>query len=147
MANVANNFLQYGINARSAYSVNNAANAPAIGNWTAVKVDAFRAASSGFAAQLYTDGQGNYRVAMRGTDELRGDLPPDVALATGRWHGQMTDAIRFMNHVNHGVRSCNQTNHQLTSNHGETLANRISRRAVPRHLAWRQARSHFSLRC
>ena len=96
MANVANNFLQYGINARSAYSVNNAANAPAIGNWTAVKVDAFLATTSGFAAQLYTDGQGNYRVAMRGTDELRGDLPPDVALATGRWHGQMTDAIRFM---------------------------------------------------
>ena len=44
---------------------------------------------------------------------------------------------------NTGVRSCNQAKHQLTSSHGKTLANRIPRRAVPPHVARRQARSHL----
>ena len=36
-----------------------------------------------------------------------------------------------------GIRSRNQTNPQLILTHGKTLANRISRRAIPRHLARR----------
>jgi hypothetical protein len=42
-----------------------------------------------------------------------------------------------------GVRSCNQANPQLISSHVKTLANRISWRAIPRHLAWGSTRSHL----
>lgn len=40
------------------YTGSNRSDAPAVNGWTAVKVDAFKATSSDFAAQAYTDGQG-----------------------------------------------------------------------------------------
>ena len=51
-----------------------------------------------------------------------------------RGHAEKHGVKRSMKH---GVRSCNQTNPQLIFTHGKTLANRIFRRAVPRHLARR----------
>lgn len=100
MANVAQNLLQYTTNAMVAYRSNNAATGPVSAGWTAVKVDAFVPSTTGFAAQLMTDGQGHYRIAMRGTDSVNplnpnSDLSLDAALAAGKWHPQMDDAIRF----------------------------------------------------
>ena len=95
MTNVTDKFLDYGVNASTAYGTNNSATAPVVNGWKPVEVTRFTATSTGFAAQLYTDGAGHYRVAMRGTDG-KDDVPPDWALATGQWHPQLTDAVRFM---------------------------------------------------
>jgi hypothetical protein len=98
-SNVADKFLEFAVNADAAYGTNNSATAPAVNGWTAVKVDAFRASSPDFAAQLYTDGQGNYRGGIRGSDfsNVAGDLRRvDAALAAGKWDPQLTDAIRFV---------------------------------------------------
>jgi len=56
-------------------------------------VQEFRASSAGFAAQLYTDGEGRFRIAIRGTDEPFGDIfGADRKLALGAWHAQLDDA-------------------------------------------------------
>jgi hypothetical protein len=68
MSNVAQNLLQYTTNAMAAYGSNNAASGAMPAGWTAVRVDRFEASTTGFAGQLMTDGQGNYRIAIRGTD-------------------------------------------------------------------------------
>lgn len=100
MANVAQNLLQYTTNAMVAYRSNNAATGAMPAGWAAVKVERFDAQTTGFAAQLMTDGQGHYRIAMRGTDSVNplnpnSDLSLDAALAAGKWHPHMDDAIRF----------------------------------------------------
>lgn len=66
MTNVTDKFLEYGVNARTAYGTNNSATAPAVNDWTAVKVKRFFASSAGFAAQFCTDSADNYRVASPG---------------------------------------------------------------------------------
>ena len=99
--NVANQFFDYAVNARSSYSPTamNSGSAPAVNGWTAVKVEKFRADSPDFSAQMYTDGQGNYRFSMRGseTSNYAGDFrTADVALMAGKWDAQLADGIRFV---------------------------------------------------
>ena len=99
MANVANQFSTYYNFSAAAYNTYNQSTGRSIAGWTPVRVDTFSASDPYFAAQLYTDGAGHYRVAMRGseaTDKLADFRTADLALAAGQWHGQLTDAVNFV---------------------------------------------------
>lgn len=51
--------------------------------------------------------------------------------------GSGFDAIVWRGRAgNIGVRSCITTSEPLASSHGKTFANRVTRRAVPRHFSW-----------
>jgi hypothetical protein len=124
MSNVAQNLLQYTTNAMAAYGSNNAASGAMPAGWTAVKVDAFNPSTTGFAGQLMTDGQGNYRISIRGTDSWNplnpaNELSLNAAYATGKWHAQMDDAIRFTGEAmkqireTQGLRSVDQVRSRL----------------------------------
>jgi hypothetical protein len=98
-------FESYAPHAYQAYETNNQATGPAVDGWPPVRVDQFRPSSPYFAAQLSTDGQGHYRVAFRGSNELADFvgipylLPgsgADFLLAHGAWTTQQSDAIRFV---------------------------------------------------
>jgi hypothetical protein len=79
----------------SGYQGSNRDDAPAVNGWTAVRVDTFNASSSDFAAQAYTDGQGHYKVSIRPSSTLGDWTGTNVAIGTGQWHPEFTDAIRF----------------------------------------------------
>lgn len=99
--NVSNQFFDYAVNARASYSPDavNSASAPAVNGWTAVEVSKFFKTSPDFSAQMYTDGQGNFRFSMRGseTSNYAGDFRvADAALMVGKWDAQLADGIRFV---------------------------------------------------
>ncbi len=92
-------FLPYAANAGAAYDTNNSATAAVVNGWRPIEVTRFHATSSDFAAQLYTDSAGHYRIGMRGSElsNFAGDFRrADAALAAGQWDPQLTDAIRFV---------------------------------------------------
>jgi hypothetical protein len=100
MPTVSDNFLGYALNARATsvtqgYTGSNRADAPAVNGWNAVKVDAFLRTSSDFAAQAYTDGNGNFRISIRPSQTVGDWTSTNTALTAGKWNAELTDAIRF----------------------------------------------------
>ena len=79
-----------------------------------------------FAGQTY--------VSMRGTE-------PNVFSGQGADLRACADLASSCKNI--GVRSCITTSELLASSHGKTFANRVTRRAVPRHFSWGQARGDF----
>lgn len=74
MPTVSDNFLGYALNARATsgtqgYTGSNRADAPAVNGWNAVEVQRFDASSSNFAAQAYTDGNGNFNTITKTMEE------------------------------------------------------------------------------
>lgn len=99
VTDVAAQFLPFATNAGAAYGTNNSATAPVVNGWRPIEVARFHATSSDFAAQLYTDSSGRYRIGIRGSDfsNIAGDFRrADAALAAGQWDPQLTDVIRFV---------------------------------------------------
>lgn len=88
-------FKTYAVFSAAAYTTNNAIDGEAILGWQPVAVERFKPTSPNFAGQLYSDGQGNYRIAFRGSDRGGDFLGADIALLAGTWQAQMTDAINF----------------------------------------------------
>jgi hypothetical protein len=67
----------------------------------------FRAISSDFAAQAYTDGQGYFRVSIRPSRTVGGWICTNPAIAAGQWHPEFTDAIRFYGELSLQVKEAN----------------------------------------
>lgn len=100
MPKVSDNFLGYALNARATsgaqgYTGSNRADASAVNGWSPVKVEKFRSESADFAAQAYTDGNGNFRVSIRPSQTVGDWTSTNTALAAGKWNAELTDAIRF----------------------------------------------------
>ncbi|WP_136419243.1 calcium-binding protein [Herbaspirillum sp. ST 5-3] len=102
-------FSTYGIFSEAAYSTNNSASGQIVLGWQPVLIEDFHATNSSFAAQLYTDGNGNYRIAFRGSDNLADFTGADAQFADGNWHAQMADAVNFAGAAILQIKRANQT--------------------------------------
>jgi len=99
--------LHYAAEARAVYGLGAGEPPLATGNYAPVAVRKFEATDSSFQSALYKDATtGRYRIAIAGTNDLRGDLLADGSLAmqdvssvartfSADWHPQMSDALNF----------------------------------------------------
>ena len=88
---------------RDVYTVNNTSGGTVDG-WTRVKVEEFRAAAtvsdgSNFAAQLYKNNDGSYKIAFRGTASLTGSgdlIANKSGIVMNQWPAELSRGVDFV---------------------------------------------------
>src|SRR4051812_42496725 len=100
-------FLKYADQARAVYGTGPGTSALNTAQYSVVPVERFQASSPDFQAALYKDpSTGLYRIAVAGTNDLKGDgaadsslMVQDIAVVASKfastWHPEMTDALNF----------------------------------------------------